>query len=135
MSEASRGQAEEIAFILDLSYSANADNQIEGGSSIVMRALAQPRGAGPWPNLHGEWFEVVLQFLGVQELRLSAFGPGPRQVTGFAIDDCSDRQLEGFSYKVGDYEDDRISFLCDQVVVASRRLLLSHPEFLPVLDD
>lgn len=129
------GRAEEIAFILDLSYQANADNEIQDGSTLVMRALAQPRGSGPWPQAHGEWFEVIVRFLGVQDLRLSAFGPGPRQVMGFAIDDWSDRQLEGITYKVGDYEDDRISLLCAQVVVESRCALQSPPEFLVTAED
>lgn len=130
MSSALDGRAEEIAFILDLSYLANVNNEIESGSSLVMRSLAQPRAAGPWPAVHGEWFEVTLRFLGVQDLRLSGFGPGPRQVMGFAIDDCSDRQLEGIAYRVGDYEDDRISFFCARVVVESRRALQSPPDFL-----
>jgi hypothetical protein len=129
------GRAEEITFILDLSYHANVDDEIEDGSSLVMRALAQPRGAGPWPRADGEWFEVTLRFLGVQDLRLSAFGPGPRQVMGFAIDDWSDRQLEGIHHKVGDYEDDRISFFCARVVVESRRALPSPPEFLVTAGD
>lgn len=120
----------EIAFILDLSFHANVDNEVEGGSSVVMRALAQPRAADSWPRVDGEWFEVNLRFLGVRDLRLSAFGPGPRQVMGFVIDDWSDRQLEGIAYKVADDEGDSLSFVCARIVIESRCTLQSPPQFL-----
>lgn len=128
-SEAILERSNEVVFILELSYSANVDDETEGGSSLVMRVLAQPRGDG-WPRRDGEWFEMVLRFLGVRDLRVGPFGPGPLQVMGFVIDDWSDRQLEGISYKVGDYEDDRISFCCARVVVESRGALHAAPASL-----
>jgi hypothetical protein len=135
MDRTPEGRAEEIAFILDLCFYANVDNEIEEGASLVMRALAQPRGSPSWPCVQAEWFEVTLRFLGVQNLRLSAFGPGPRQVMGFSIDDCADRQMEGIRYEVTDYEDDRLSFFCTQFVVESRRALQSLPKFLATGED
>ena len=128
-------QPGEIAFVLDLVYSANGD---EGNDSVVvMRALAQPKAStiSTWPLHHGDWFEVTLRFVGARELRLDGFGPGAQQVVGFAIDDSSDRGWEGVTYKVEDYEGGRISFYCNHVAVESRHQLPRAPEFLSIAES
>ncbi len=128
--------AEEIAFILDVMYCANVDGDDpdEQGSFIAMRALGQPRDRSvpSWPSLNGAWFEVRLRFLGVRDVRLDRFGPGPQQVMGFSIDDYSDRGWDGVTYKIGDYEDDRIAFYCSRIIVESRVPLEHRPMFLPL---
>lgn len=89
------------------------------GSTLRLDALFQKH-CNPWPDREGLFTPVVLQFDGVRNLSLMGFGGGPRQVMGFEVVDVSKDQLEGIRYSVGDYEDDRISFFCQNVQVVSK---------------
>lgn len=88
------------------------------GSSLVIEALFQPR-TNSWPNFAEKMFRVTLSFDAVRGLRLKDFGGGPVQVLGFEIHFVGDRGMEGISYEVEDYEDDRIHFVCRAISILS----------------
>src|SRR5690348_1075270 len=121
----------DLAFILDFIYYANIDRECgDEGSVVVIRALSQPRtrASSSWPNPDGEWFKASLRCIGVRDLTLIGFGPGPQQVMGFSIAYYSNRGWEGISAKVEDFEDNRLFFYCHRVIVESYEPLKCKPD-------
>jgi hypothetical protein len=63
-----------------------------------------------------------MEFYGVSKFEIRELGPLPKQVMGFDITDASQRQLEGISYSVEDYENGEIGFNCDEIWIVSAQL-------------
>ena len=55
---------------------------------------------------------IALRFVGVTNLDIKGFGGGIRQISGLHIENISDQQWDRITYRVFDYEDGKISFLC-----------------------
>jgi len=56
-----------------------------------------------------------IEFIDVLNFRFSYEFPG--HIAGFVVDDVSNRQWEGMSFRVGDDEDGIISFYCGRIRV------------------
>jgi hypothetical protein len=59
-----------------------------------------------------ERYRLRVRFTGVKELEVRGFGSCPTQVTGLDVVDVSSDQLEGIRFRVDDYENGAIRFLC-----------------------
>ncbi len=64
-------------------------------------------------------YRLHMKFTAVRELNIRGFGGSPTQITGFAIVDISDRQLEGVKLEAFDYEHNDIRFLCQAAEIES----------------
>ena len=109
-----RWSPEDLAFIEQVSIVREAErSQI----TVKMIALFQSRVLveGGWPDPTSPFHRAVMEFSGARSVKICF--PESGQVMGFTIDDISDRNLEGLRYRVGDYEDNRISFQCKDVSV------------------
>ena len=62
-------------------------------------------------------YRLHLRFRGDQQLTISHFGGSPTQVTGFAIVDIRDHQLEDVAYEIIDYEGEKIRWLCSSAEI------------------
>lgn len=61
---------------------------------------------------------LSLRAFGVREFHCG-FAGRPVQVMGFDVESLRGRQMEGINWRVFDYEDDRIGFLCRELEVVS----------------
>ncbi|MDR0230376.1 MAG: hypothetical protein LBI72_15140 [Flavobacteriaceae bacterium] len=102
-------QPSDIAFIKELMW---ADNNLR----IVF--YGQFRDAvAIWPDRSKDFFEIVITFKNVTNLRLDFNNLGLHQVSGFDILDISSDGLECINFRIEDYEDDTISFYCEDIEV------------------
>ncbi len=62
---------------------------------------------------------IHLRFTGVQDLRIKDWPSGQVEVPGFEVFDIRERQLEGFSWQIRDYEEDVIGFFCRDAEIVS----------------
>lgn len=81
-----------------------------------------------WPDRSKDFFEVVITFKNVINLRLDFNASGLHQISGFDILDISSDGLEQINFKIEDYEDDSISFYCEEIEVNE----LTNPIELPL---
>lgn len=72
-----------------------------------------------WPNLTQPFFDVNILFKNVLNFKLDFKEMGLQQITGFDIVDISDDGLERINFKIEDYENDIIYFLCESIEVES----------------
>ena len=70
-----------------------------------------------WPDSSKDFFEVVMTFKNITNLKLDFVHPGLQQVTGFDIQDISDNGLEKINFLIEDYENGIISFSCEDIDV------------------
>lgn len=92
----------------DVAYIRRVSFQNWDGASfdLALLLLLQPRpplSAG-WPDPNGKFWEVEIVFHGVRDLVLTVCGPWDIQTPGFALNDIRERQWEGISLLVSDYE-------------------------------
>lgn len=78
---------------------------VKNGASYSVRLSMQA-------DEEGKRVVATMLFLGVTELKLQSFGASITQITGLDVVDVSDRQLEGISFQVTDYEHGVIEFFC-----------------------
>lgn len=62
---------------------------------------------------------LKMRFGGVRDLRLAHFGNRPTRVTGLDVLDVSSSQLEGVTFRVVDFENDMIRFVCRDAAIVS----------------
>ncbi len=118
-----------IAYIRELRYLGTDGNQGE----VEIRCLAQERSRNAnWPDLEQAFWEVRIRFRGVRNLSLVSDTSGDIQVMGLAIDDVSDRQLEGIGVEVSDVEDGVIAFVAAAAVVESCEPSRDSPRAWPL---
>ncbi|MCE2570710.1 hypothetical protein [Motilimonas eburnea] len=86
-------------------------------ADLAMQALCQPRGK-VWPDYNSKMVRCLILFSGVGSLNLYQFS-GDTQIMGFDIDYRGDDGLENINFEIFDYEDDRISFTCDEIEILS----------------
>jgi hypothetical protein len=99
----------DIAFIKSLELS--ADN-------LVITFYSQLRNSVMgWPDSSKDFFEVVMTFKNITNLKLDFVNPSLQQVTGFDIQDISDNGLEKINFLIEDYENGIISFSCEDIEV------------------
>lgn len=55
-------------------------------------------------------FQMKITFGGVADLRLEGFGGGPTRIIGLDVVDAADRQWEGVSWEVLDFENNSMEF-------------------------
>lgn len=113
-----RWDPNDLAFIERIELKNHQDNT----TTIAIDGLFQRRGKS-WPDFEKEIYRVTMVFENVSNLKLNDFGGGLVQIMGFDIHFIGDRGWEGINYEVEDYEDDRISFNCSDVLVQSIRLV------------
>jgi hypothetical protein len=103
----------------DLAYIERLDFRVgaEASASAAIVGLFQRRGASGWPDANGPMHRATLLFEGVRGLRLTGFGGGAVQITGFDIHSIADRGWEDVYFEIEDYETDRLGFTCGRVVV------------------
>jgi len=70
-----------------------------------------------WPDTSKDFFEISVTFKNVANLKLDINGMGLHQISGFDILDISDDGLERFNFQIEDYENDSISFICQEIEV------------------
>lgn len=106
----------DLAFIEALEYRCTKGDE---PAELRLTAMFQRRDTATngWPNDSDPFVRVTMLFRGVANLQLKAFGRSPKQITGFDILDVSERNLEGVRFSVEDYENEQISFGCDQVTI------------------
>jgi hypothetical protein len=110
-----RWNPSDIAFVNILTLDVTDD----GAAHLQLTARLQPRYKHlSWPSNDREWFIIKLEFSAVRDFCVRGMGPGALQVMGFEIEDVAGRGLEGVRYRIGDYEDDKISFFCTDVEIA-----------------
>lgn len=99
----------DIAFIKSLEWS---------GRNLVIVFYCQLRkNANGWPDTSKYFFEISITFNNVSSLKLNFNTAGLQQVSGFDIMDISEDGLEGINFKIEDYENDSISFNCEEVEI------------------
>jgi hypothetical protein len=64
-------------------------------------------------------FAMRIRFHGIQGLSLGPIGGGLAQIPGLYIDNIAERGWEGLFWKIGDFEDSRISFHAADVSILS----------------
>jgi hypothetical protein len=111
-----RWHPEDLVFIERLEYFADCSKE---HAKLKIVALFQRQDiVRKKPVLRDEGFcRVHLLCGGIRKFCLKDFGYIPTQIVGFDIVDISDRGWEGVKFKVEDYEEHRISFLCDTIEV------------------
>lgn len=99
----------DIAFIKALKWSIN---------NLVIVCYCQLRDSvSEWPNMSNDFFEVTITFKNISGLKLDFNGTGLHQILGFDILDISDNGLEKINFQIEDYENDTISFCCEEVEI------------------
>ncbi|HBV15073.1 hypothetical protein [Chryseobacterium carnipullorum] len=99
----------DIAFIKSFEWSSH---------NLVIIFYCQLReNVNGWPNLSGNFFEVSIIFKIVSVLKINFSGTGLHQISGFDILDVSANGLEKINFQVEDYENDSISFFCEEIEI------------------
>jgi hypothetical protein len=99
-------QPSEIALIKSIFWSSE---------KLTIDCYCQSRDA-MWPDYSKEFSEVSLEFINVSNLKVE-FSSLIQQVMGFDIIDVSGDGLENINFRVLDYEDGKIEFHCERIVV------------------
>ena len=100
--EVGRWAPSDIAFIQRVEF----ENCEAASFDLVLHVLIQPRpltSAG-WPDLSSTFWKAEIAFEGVRDLVLTQCGPWDIQTPGFEIEDIRQRQWDGQSLLVYDYE-------------------------------
>lgn len=82
-------------------------------AELLLYASSQPRSKS-WPNFDERFDKIRLSFYGVSNLHLKQFGEGDCQIMGFSV---TPPTVEGGYYEVEDYEDGKIEFICDSILI------------------
>lgn len=89
-------------------------------SNLEVIFLSQERrGALTWPDISGKFIEISITFVNVSNFKLSFPGSTLHQISGFDILDISDSAWEDVNFQIADYENDSISFNCENVIIDS----------------
>ena len=99
----------DIAFIKRLELSM-------GNLVILFYSQSRSKVVG-WPDLTKEFFEILITFSDVSNLKLELSNSKMHQITGFDILDIAENDLENMNYQVEDYENGSVSFFCKNVVI------------------
>lgn len=102
-------QPSHIAFIKSLHWSL--------GSLVLTCYCQSPEGLAGWPDMSGMFTEVIFNFHHVSDLDIKSLGNGPAQIMGFDIENMSDSGLEHTNFRITDYENGKLSFYCEEIVV------------------
>ena len=113
-----RWNPNDIAFITQISFVVKEDMS---SSTVTMVCLANriDLSYAGWPDRNGAWCKIELLFTGVYRLTIKDFGPSYSQISGFDIINIKERNWEGVQYIIEDYENGRIYFECDDIVIIS----------------
>lgn len=111
----------DIVFIKEVHYN-GCFEQDDGSlnSKLTLVTLSQPR-SKKWPNLKSDFWEIIFDFYGIQELKIDYHGTDDIQVLGLEIIDLKESQLENIKMKAFDYEMGILSFYAKSVSVKSCR--------------
>lgn len=99
----------DIAFIKSLEWSVS---QLEIVFYSQLRA-----GVSKWPDTSRHFFEMSITFKNISMLKLDFSGGGLQQVLGFDILDISNSGFEKNNFQIEDYENDCISFFCEEIEI------------------
>jgi hypothetical protein len=108
----------DIAFVRSLQYEVTDDPP---ASALEIEFIAIRREMAPngWPFAGAPYYRVRMRFQGIRNLQLKGFGEYPPQMVGFEITDISDRGWERIQFQVEDYENDRLSFWCEDAAIVA----------------
>lgn len=99
----------DIAFVKSLNWSIR---------NLVMVFYCQSRErVSEWPDASEDFFEISMTFKNISSFKLDFHGAGLHQISGLDILDVSDDGLEKINFQIEDYENDSISFVCEEVEV------------------
>jgi hypothetical protein len=99
----------DIAFIKSIEWSIN---------NLVIIFYCQMRsGINGWPDMSKYFFEIIIKFSNVSNIKIDFSGSGFHQVSGFDILDISNNGLEKINFQIEDYENDSISFVCEEIEI------------------
>ena len=100
--------------LLEIQYNSTThQTDIKISSLFQERDLVQS-----WPN-NMQSYDVVMLFFAICDLKIAPQHKFPMQIMGFTIDDISERGLENINFIVQDYEDNQLSFFCNQIEILS----------------
>ncbi len=105
----------DLAFITGLHYFCDS----EGCWCLLLTGLFKEK-SDYKPINHStkeNFFKIQIQFSGIHTLNLEGVMFNPISISGFDILDISDRGWEKVHFSIGDYEDDRISFFCENIEI------------------
>lgn len=106
----------DLAYIDSLDY-LSASDDTPSKLRIVARFQRRDTAKLGWPSDIAPFAKVSIEFEGVSKFQIKNLGPHSKQITGFDIQDVSDRGWEGIRFSVGDYEGGQIEFLCEGIRV------------------
>jgi hypothetical protein len=114
-------KSSDITFIKSLEWSPQ---------NLVINFYCQLReDVNGWPDISGIFFEVSIIFKTVSGLKIDFSGTGLHQISGFDILDISANGLEKINFQIEDYENDSISFFCEEIEIdkisASKKIDIS----------
>lgn len=99
----------DVAFVKALKWSIN---------NLEIIFYCQLRnGVNGWPDMSKDFFEISMTFKNVSNLKLDFNGIGLHQLSGFDILDISNSGLEKVNFQIEDYENDSISFNCEEIEI------------------
>jgi hypothetical protein len=107
----------DLAFIKKINmYSQENTNKLNVDMHFYSQERRQKR---MWLDRSDSFFEIVLEFRGITDLKLHFSGHMPQQITGFDIITVTERGWENINFIVEDYENGIISFNAEEIAVLS----------------
>jgi hypothetical protein len=111
-----RWSPSDLAFITEFHYS----QELDGKWSILITCLFQnSENHTSWPSVDDDFCHVQIHFSRVSNFNIKNVTSNPIQITGFDIIDISIDGCENTNFSIVDYENERISFFCENVRIYS----------------
>lgn len=99
----------DIAFVKSLEWSIQ---------NLLIVCYCQLReNVNEWPDVSRNFFEVSITFKTISSLKINFSGVGLHQISGFDILDISNNGWEKINFQIEDYEDDSITFCCEEIEI------------------